>query len=122
MVVRNATSTICLISAVMKIENVDSPLQAELKAVAFGLEIAKENSFPSILVESDSLIAIQERVSFQILLMSLEFGQCSFKHINRSANECTHNVAKLSCDLDNYIVWRNSKLPLFVILTLRWNE
>ena len=49
MVVRNAIGAICL-CVIMKTGNVESPLQAELKAVAFELEIAKENFFPSILI------------------------------------------------------------------------
>ena len=59
MVVRNSSGDICL-CAVMKSDKMESPLQAELKAIAFGLEIAMENSFPSISVESDSLMAIKE--------------------------------------------------------------
>ena len=57
-VVRNATGDIIL-CAIMKANKVESSLHAELKAIAFGLEIAKEISVPSIFVESDSLMAIQ---------------------------------------------------------------
>ena len=54
MVVRDGSSAFVL-CAVKKIDRVESPLHAELMAVAFGLEIAKEKSFPSISVENDSL-------------------------------------------------------------------
>ena len=64
MVVRNDIGAIRL-CAVMKTCNVESPLQADAKAVAFGLEIAKGNSFPFILVESDSLLVIQEILKYQ---------------------------------------------------------
>ncbi|XWS15100.1 hypothetical protein CRYUN_Cryun35bG0065100 [Craigia yunnanensis] len=52
MIVRDETGAICL-SAVMKTGSVDSPLQVEFKAIAFGLERAKAISFPSILLGSD---------------------------------------------------------------------
>ena len=119
MVVRNDTGTICL-WAIMKICNVESPLHAELKAITFGLEVTRDNSFLSILVESDSLLAIQEILKHQrsfcqwesiisdITDMSLEYGHCRFNHIRRYANEYAHNVAKLPCELGNYIVWRNT--------------
>ena len=59
LVVRNISGAMCL-CAVMKIDKVESQLHVELKAVIFGLKIAKEYSFPSILAESDSFMAIQE--------------------------------------------------------------
>ena len=118
MVVRNDTGAFCL-CAIMKIGNVNSPLQAELMAIAFGLQLAKEHSFPSILVESDSLLAIQEiakhndsfcqwaNIIFDIVDMASSYDQCSFKHIRRTANMYAHNVAKLH-ELDNSLVWRNT--------------
>ena len=133
MVVRNELGAIYL-CAVMKIDKVESPLHAKLKTVAFGLEIVKENSFPSILVESDSLMAIQEISKLHdsfcqwkciisvISDLSMEYELCNFTHIRRSANMCAHNVAKLPCDLGSFFVWRNSTSPLFVILIFCWNE
>ncbi|XWS11866.1 hypothetical protein CRYUN_Cryun37aG0037900 [Craigia yunnanensis] len=119
MVVRNDTGTICL-CAVSRIDNVASLLHAKLKAIAFGMEITKENSFSSILIESDSLLVIKEimknKESFyqweciisDIHEMSLEFRHYSFSHIRRTGNVCAHNVAKLPCVLGNHIVRRNS--------------
>ena len=122
MVVRNDTGAFCL-CAIMKIGNVNSPLQAELMAIVFGLQLAKEHSFPSILVESDSLLAIQEiakhndsfcqwaNIISDIVDMASSYDQCSFKHTRRTANMCAHNVAKLHCELDNSLVWRNTVPP-----------
>ena len=122
MVVRNDLGVICL-CAVKRIDKVESPLQAELMAVAFGLEIAKEISFPSISVESDSLLAIQEILKqndtfcrwectiSDILDLSLAFDSCNFTHVRRTANRCAHNVANLPCVLGNFMVWRNSTPP-----------
>ena len=122
MVVRNEFGAVCL-CAVTKIDRVESPFHAELKAVAFGLEIAKEISSPSIHVESDSLMAIEEILKshnsfcqWQCILsdisdMSGEYELCTFTHIKRSANMCAHNVAKLPCELGCYLVWRNTTPP-----------
>ena len=122
MVVRNDTGAIRL-CGIKKIGNVESPLQAELMAIAFGLQLAKEHSFTSIIVESDSLLAIHEiekhhnsfclweSIISDIVDNSVSFGQCCFKHIRRSANKCAHNVAKLQCELNNSFVWRNSIPP-----------
>ena len=59
MVVRDSIGTITL-RAMTKIDNVESPLHAEFQAILFGLEVARSNSFLSIMVESDFLLAIQE--------------------------------------------------------------
>ena len=64
MVIQNDLGAVCL-CVIIKTDKVESSLQAELKAIAFDLEIAKENLFPSILVESDSLLAIQEILKHQ---------------------------------------------------------
>ena len=47
-------------SAVTKVADVESPLQAELMAIVFGLHMAKERNFRRVQLESDSLIAITE--------------------------------------------------------------
>ena len=52
-----------------------------------------------------------ESIISDITDMSLEFGHCNFTHIRRSANQCAHNVAKLPCELGNYIMLRNTTPP-----------
>ena len=73
------------------------------------------------MVESDSLMAIQEiskkqgsfceweSIILDIVDLSLECHFCSFSHV-RSANVVALNLAKLPCDLSDYKVWRNSLL------------
>ena len=116
---------VIFVCAIMKTNKVDTSLQAELMAIAFGLQIAKEFSFPSVRVESDSLMAIQEiskhhvssylweSITSDISDLSLYFSFCQFTHIRRSANICAHFIAKLSCALGNVIVWRNTTPPSF---------
>ncbi|XWS28183.1 hypothetical protein CRYUN_Cryun25bG0043700 [Craigia yunnanensis] len=77
----------------MKIGNIVSALHAKLFAISFGLKIAWDNSFPSIMVESDSLLAIQEVTKHQepfcewgslisdIMELSSNFQIFSFHHI-----------------------------------------
>ena len=59
MVARNESGDFC-VCAIMKTDKVDSTLQAELMAIAFGLKMAMEISLPFVCVESDFLMAIQE--------------------------------------------------------------
>ena len=122
MVLRDSSSNVML-SAVTKIDRVDSPLHAEIKAILFGMEVAWANSFSSLIVESDSLIAIQEisknQESFcewesiisDIMDLSLLCSNCSFHSIKRSANMCAHDIAKVYCELGSLKEWRNSLPP-----------
>ena len=59
LVVRNNTWSV-LLCAVMKVANIESLLHAELKAILFGLEVALYNCLLSLMIESDSLLGIQE--------------------------------------------------------------
>ena len=102
--------TICL-GAVTKIDNVELPLHAEFLTILFGLEVARRNSFLSMIVESDSLLAIQEILKHKgffcewqclisdIISLSLEYNYYKFSHIRRSTNGCAHNIVHLSCEL-----------------------
>ena len=57
MVVRDLSSTV-QVCAMTKVDNIDSTLQVELRAIIFGLEIAQENLLTPLTVESDSLVAV----------------------------------------------------------------
>ena len=84
-------------SAVTKVADVESPLQAELMAIVFGLHMAKERNFRRVQLESDSLIAVTEilkknetlcewdGIISDILDLSLDFESCSFSHVYRVA-------------------------------------
>ena len=67
MVVRDFKSSIYL-CATMKIGNIASALHAELYAISFGLKITQDNSCFSIMVESNSLLAIQNHQASGIIL------------------------------------------------------
>ncbi|XWS44556.1 hypothetical protein CRYUN_Cryun15aG0056500 [Craigia yunnanensis] len=124
MVVRDHSGSIFL-CVLTRVVNVESPLHAEIKAILFSLEEALNNSFLSLMIESDSLLAIQEIMkqhgSFyvwegiisDIINLSLECSFCSFTHIRRSVNGFAHNLAKLCTELGAYKVWGNSSPPLF---------
>ena len=108
-----------------RVDNIDSPLQAELKAILFGLEEASSNHFPFLMIASHSLLAIREIEKQQdsycelevlisdIISLSLEFPLCSFKHIRRYANSYAHTLAKLATEIGDYKVWRNCLPPSF---------
>ena len=124
MVVRDSSGTV-QVCAVTKVDNIDSALQAELRAILFGLEIAQENLLTPLTVESDSLVAVKEILKGKetfceweciiadICDLAREFERCNFCFINRTANECAHNIAKLLCDLGDQKIWRNSWPPFF---------
>lgn len=100
MVIRDSSGIVQLCA----VTKVDLPLHSEIKTILFGLEIARNNSFLSLIVESDSLIAVQEiskkQVSYcereslilDIMDLSLEFQSCNFIYIRRSTNACAHNI------------------------------
>ena len=111
--------------AATRVDNIESSLHAELKAILFGLKEATSIHLPFLIVESDSLLAIREiekqRDSFyewegiilDIIDISREFSSCIFSHTRRSVNSCAHNMARLATVLGDYKVWRNSLPPSF---------
>ena len=108
-----------------RVEGVVSPLQAEIMAILFGLQVVCEMDYKELLEESDCWIAIQKiskrRDSLRewgcfimdILDRSLDFNHCFFKHICRSANGLTHNLTKFYCEVGEHRIWRNY-LPLSI--------
>ena len=111
--------------AATRVNNVDSALHAEFKAILFGLTKASKFQFLSVLLESDSLIAIKEikkQISFcewegiisDVIDMSSKFQSCSFYHVRRVANICAHNLAKLAYELGVCKVWRVFMAPKFL--------
>ncbi|XWS69079.1 hypothetical protein CRYUN_Cryun04dG0148800 [Craigia yunnanensis] len=122
MVVRDSTGKICL-CAVSKEEDANTVLHAELKAILFGLKIACNNFTETLIVESDSLLAINKirkqhdtlcewgSLITDIVDKSLDYGTCYFHHICRSANVLAHNIAKLSCETEDFMIRRESVPP-----------
>ena len=47
-------------STVTKIDDVMSPLQTEIKAILFGLQVAKEMNLRKVQLESDYLVVVRE--------------------------------------------------------------
>ena len=125
MVVRDYLGSV-LLCVVTRVDSIKSPLHAEIKVILFGLKVALENSFLSLMVENDSLLAIQEILkqpgSFcvwegiisDIIDHSLDCNLCKFHHIRRTANGFARNLAKLCTELGDYKVQRNSLPPLLV--------
>ena len=105
---RDATGKVCF-CARSKRNGIQSPLQAELLAIWFGLEIALANGFKAIQVETDSLLAIQEiekgensSCEWGCIVMDIcsSIHSCEvglINHVKRDdVNYCTHNLTKLS--------------------------
>ncbi|XVF44135.1 hypothetical protein PTKIN_Ptkin02bG0096400 [Pterospermum kingtungense] len=104
-----------LLSAATRISEVNSPLQAELLAIGFGLEKAQKAHYQHLMVESDSLQAIREiekgdksscEWSHLIIDSSVEFEACHFNYINRLGNQLADSISKSSF----LMVWETSIL------------
>ena len=101
-------------------DNIETPLQVEIKAILFGLETAHNLPCMDFLVESDSLVAMHEvskgqnsfceweSIIVDIVNLSLECQSCSFKHVRRFANAFVDNLAQMPCNVGDLKVWRNS--------------
>ena len=48
-----------------------------------------------------------------IIGLSLEYNSYSFSHVRKSKNGCAHNITKVSCELRDKIIWRNTLPPIF---------
>ncbi|XWS36354.1 hypothetical protein CRYUN_Cryun20dG0078000 [Craigia yunnanensis] len=93
--------------AVSKRKAVQNPLQAELLAILFGLEMSLEQGFTCIQVESDSLVAVQEirkrsdslckwgSLIADVCALSRRSEEFSLNHVKRAANRFAHNLANL---------------------------
>ena len=54
-----------------------------------------------------------ESLIMDIIGLSLKYNSCNFSQVRRLANGCAHNIAKISCELWDKIIWRNSLSPSF---------
>ena len=123
-VARKLAETITF-STVSTIDNIETPLQAELCAILQGLQVARELNYTNIQLESDCLVAVKEinkkessssewgSIIMDILELSSEFKFCGISHVTRKANILAHNLAKYHCDLGNHRIWRDT-LPPFM--------
>ena len=124
MVLRDHTGSI-LLSAVKRVGEVECPLQAELLAILFGLEECRSQLLQSLIIESDSLLAVREieirhesfSERFSIILDIIHVAQHytgrQFCHISRLTNKCAHMLTKIPCHLGDYKIWKNSLSPSF---------
>ena len=102
-----------------------SPLQAELKAILFGMEEIVGSLFQDIEVESDSLLAIREvesanqssceweSISMDIRNCAKTFQSCRFRHIRRDSNLLAYKIASMTNVLGDYKAWKLS-LPMAI--------
>ena len=121
---RDATGKVCFCARSKKY-GIQSPLQAELLAIRLGMEVALDNGFKAIHVETDSLLAVQEIdkgknsscewgcvvVDICAAIHSCEVGVVS--HVRRAFNSCAHNLAKLSGVNDIEGIWWGTFPPNF---------
>ena len=121
-VARNCRLQVCF-STMTKEGNIKSPLQAERKAILFGLQVAREMDYKSIIVETDCLIAVQEiskkqhslcewnSIIVDIVELFVDYESCFITHVSRLANALAHNIAKTDRGARDFRLWRYG-LPL----------
>ena len=97
-------------------------LEAEAKAVEFGLHFARDMMIQEFVMESDSLTVINAlketspppssiaAVVFGSLSDSHNFRQVVFSHVRRQANKRAHLLAKYALDIDDFSVWLEESL------------
>ncbi|XVF19448.1 hypothetical protein REPUB_Repub11eG0112000 [Reevesia pubescens] len=120
LVARDSTGTV-VFSAYTRFNSVRSSLMAEVLAIWWALEIAREQHFNRIVVESDCLLAVNEinnkgrrtlweggNVIYNIVDLALEFSICTFSHTRRNSNKLAHVLAKCATQVDcvNFF-WRS---------------
>uniref|UniRef100_A0A2N9GQQ4 RNase H type-1 domain-containing protein n=1 Tax=Fagus sylvatica TaxID=28930 RepID=A0A2N9GQQ4_FAGSY len=111
---------------------VTTSVQAELRALKDGLNLAIDLGILHLEIEMDSLVAIVlvKSISTPNAFMSTivtdcrslieRFEICSLKHIFREANSCADLLAKASCDqTPDFISFPNA--PTYVLETLAFD-
>ena len=121
-VLRNDQGHIIL-SGITTMTGIHSPLGAELMAISFGLEQVKEHNDMTILIESDSLLAIKEiqkgtstlcqwgSIIDAILQDAAEFYDFQFIHILWEQNQSTDLLSREDCDIGLVRLWE-AALPV----------
>ncbi|XVF34204.1 hypothetical protein REPUB_Repub18cG0038700 [Reevesia pubescens] len=99
-----------LLCVVTKERYISTILHAETRAVSFGLKLAIHMGCDSLIVESNSSLAVNEickkgnsfwdgnGTTLEILRLAHLFPRCQFLHVRRQANLLAHQLAKLDCD------------------------
>ena len=111
---------------------ITTSVQAELRALKDGLNLAINLGIPNLEIEMDSLVAVELVNSITIpnaflstivtdcrFLME-RFEECSLKHIFREANGCADLLAKTGCDQSSdFISFSNA--PAYVLEALAFD-
>ena len=100
-------------------------MEAEAKAVEFGLHFVRDMMIQEFVLESDSLTVINALketspppfliavVVYGSLSDSHDFRQVVFSHVCRQANKPAHLLAKYALGIDDFSVWLE-KCPCFL--------
>ena len=111
---------------------VTTSVQAELRALKNGLNLAIDLGILNLEIEMDSLVAVEcvnsistPNVFFSTIVTDCRslmerFEKCSLKHIFREANGCADLLTKAGCDQNsNFISFPNA--PTYVLEALAFD-
>lgn len=100
----------------------------EVFSLEHGILLAQELHLARVIVEFDSLNAIQAinegatggslgHILQGILQVSVSFESCLFKHINRSFNTVAHKLAQHARRTGFHRLWKGVAPPLYLFLS-----
>ncbi|KAF5454765.1 hypothetical protein F2P56_024405 [Juglans regia] len=119
LLLRNSKAEI-IFSTSKKENDVNDPIEIEMLAILRGLRFCFPLGISHLVIESDSLLMVNEVQSDsisrslqgnmvqQIKQLMLRFPCCSIQHNSRLGNGAAHGLAKLAWNIDDLITWGGS--------------
>ncbi|CAL1384392.1 unnamed protein product [Linum trigynum] len=118
-----------LLAAVRRERTQWPPELAELRAIAFGVELAEEHNLQMVEVESDCLNAIHQMQAEEMMRLeggvlareiktrAARLGSVRWRFTKRTGNESAHAMAYLNCNWDSTNLWVH-RPPLAILSVL----
>uniref|UniRef100_A0A2N9GB01 Reverse transcriptase domain-containing protein n=1 Tax=Fagus sylvatica TaxID=28930 RepID=A0A2N9GB01_FAGSY len=113
-----------VVKAWAKVVDIEDPLVAEAIAIKWALELAESESFPNVIVESDSKICIDnfsdnstssywkiDALIPDVHRLALHFLSCCFAWVKREANMVAHELAQSFSALSSVFSCNATSLP-----------
>ena len=107
--------------------DIEDPLVAEAIAIKWALELAESESFPNVIVESDSKICIDnlldnstssywkiDALISDVNSLALHFLSCCFAWVKREANMVAHELAQSFSALSSVFSCNATSFPPLV--------
>ena len=100
------------------------PLLGEATAIHWAIQLAKDEKWTNIIIESDSQVCVTALVSEKqhedwsiavicdnVKCLAVQFSYCSFCWVNREANTVAHTLAKVVPPIHSPVLYFPKNLP-----------